>query len=370
MLRVALVTFDFGELCVPMANAMSETAHVVLVIPEHELDPLRDDVAPEVHLVPYRKPRLRQPIRQFRTAGRMLRALRSFAPDVVHVQQGHLWFNLFVLPLLRGEPVVVTIHDATAHLGDRGGRKTPQAVMDLAFKRADEVIVHADQLRQDVVGRRGLDADRVHVIPHVAIGQPRSAPQEPEDPRAVLFFGRIWPYKGLDYFIRAAELISRQVSDARFVIAGEGEDFARYRAMMADPSRFAVTNRFVSIEERERLFATAAVVVLPYVEASQSGVVPVAYAFGKPVVATAVGGLPEVVEDGRTGFIVPPRNEGALAQAVVRLLEDSRLRHEMGMAGQRKLEREWSAASVARSTLGVYDLALRRRGSSTVPAAA
>jgi len=179
----------------------------------------------------------------------------------------------------------------------------------------------------------------------------------------VLFFGRIWPYKGLDHLIRAEPLISARVTDVRFVIAGRGEDFARYRAMMRDPDRFTVINEFVSSERRAQLFAEAAVVVLPYVEASQSGVIPIAYAHEKPVVATSVGGLPEAVEDGRTGFVVPPRDERALADAVVQLLEDRRLRRAMGAAGRRKLEDEWSPAKVAEATLRVYDLALGREAS-------
>ena len=119
-------------------------------------------------------------------------------------------------------------------------------------------------------------------------------------------------------------------------------------------------NEFVSVEKRAELFARAAVVVLPYVEASQSGVVPVAYSFAKPVVATAVGGLPEAIDDGKTGYLVPPRDEHALADAVVRLLRAPDLRHHLGEGGRRKLEAEWSPQAVADRTLAVYELARNR----------
>ena len=79
----------------------------------------------------------------------------------------------------------------------------------------------------------------------------------------------------------------------------------------------------MSDEVRATLFQQASVVALPYIEASQSGVVPLAYMHMKPVVATTVGGLPEMVDDGRTGYLVPPRDEQALATAVVRLLRDA-----------------------------------------------
>jgi glycosyltransferase involved in cell wall biosynthesis len=359
-LRVAMVSFDFAEVCVSVANALSRSADVFLILPYQELKPFWRDVGPAVHAVPFPKPRLRQPLRQAAACRTILRTLRRLRPDIVHVQQGHLWLNLLGLPLLPDVPLVLTIHDHTGHYGD-GDHKTPQWVMNVAFKRATKVIVHAEQLKREVVERRGLEPDAVHVIPHVEIGSSQQRPRVGEDGHGVLFFGRIWPYKGLDYLIRAEPLITKRVPDARFVIAGKGEDFGRYRGMMRDPSRFTVHNDYVSAEQRAQLFAEAAVVVLPYVEASQSGVVPLAYSFEKPVVATAVGGLPEAVEHGRTGLVVPPRDEPALADSVARLLEDRALRREMGLAGRRKLEREWSAVSVAERTLHVYEIALRQR---------
>jgi glycosyltransferase involved in cell wall biosynthesis len=95
-------------------------------------------------------------------------------------------------------------------------------------------------------------------------------------------------------------------------------------------------------------------VVLPYIEASQSGVVPVAYRFGKAVVASRVGGVPDLVDDGRTGLLVPPRNVHALASAIVRLLQDDALRQAMGQAGRNKMEAECSPQAVANLTMAVY----------------
>ena len=158
--------------------------------------------------------------------------------------------------------------------------------------------------------------------------------------------------------MRAEALIAERVPGVRTVIAGKGEDLARYERLMADPSRFEVHNSFVSNEERAALFGRASVVVLPYIEASMSGVVPLAYAHGKPVLATTVGGLPEIVEHGETGLLVPPGDEHALADAAVRLLGDGALRRRLGEGGRRKLERELSSEAVARATLRVYEQAL------------
>jgi glycosyltransferase involved in cell wall biosynthesis len=261
----------------------------------------------------------------------LLRRIRRFRPDVIHLQQGHFWFNLFLRSVRT--PVVLTIHDLKPHVGDRGGIKTPELIMNLAFRRADRVILHAERMRNDAIARN-ISPNLIDVIPHVAIGSELRVQPIFEEDHLILFFGRIWPYKGLEYLIRAEPFISSRVPDVKFVIAGEGEDFSRYRALMVHPERFVVHNEFVSNEKRAELFARAAIVVLPYIEASQSGVVPVAYSFSKPVVATTVGGLPEVVEDGRTGYLVPPGDELALADAV------ETLTHEATHIGPTPLEDE------------------------------
>src|SRR4029077_824531 len=127
-------------------------------------------------------------------------------------------------------------------------------------------------------------------------------------------------YKGLEYLIRAEPLITARVPEGTILISGGGEKLSHYRRMMVHPDRFIVDNGFIPDERAADYFARASVVVLPYVEASQSGVVSMAYSAAKPVVATSVGGLPEMVEDGGTGYLVPPRNVSQLAESVTRLL--------------------------------------------------
>jgi len=360
MMKVAFVAFDFGEYCVRQAAELARHADVLLVLPSHHLRTHERLLPKNIELHTFDAPRLRQPWRQWRTMRAILRRIHAFGPDVVHFQRGHLWFNL-ALPWLRRYPLVITIHDPRHHVGDRESRKTPQAIMDFGYRRADQVIVHGQPLKDTVVGELGFSAAQVHVVPHVAIGQREQAPAVAEEPGLVLFFGRIWEYKGLDYLIRAEPHISAAIPHARFLIAGDGEDLERCKQFIVHPERFEIHNRWISDEERSRMFQRAAVVVLPYVAATQSGVVPVAYSNGKPVVATTVGGLPEVIEDGRTGLLVPPRDEAALAEAVIRLLADDDLRHRMGVCGREKLEQESSPAVVIQQTLEVYRRAMEGR---------
>jgi glycosyltransferase involved in cell wall biosynthesis len=130
---------------------------------------------------------------------------------------------------------------------------------------------------------------------------------------------------------------------------------------MVHPERFVVRNTFIADNDCAAFFRQASVVVLPYVEATQSGVIPMAYAAARPVVATTVGGLPEMVDEGETGYLVPPRDEVALAKSIVRVLGDDKLRARLGQNARQKIVSECSAEVVADRTLEVYRKALDHR---------
>ncbi|MHB0870312.1 MAG: glycosyltransferase family 4 protein, partial [Chloroflexota bacterium] len=305
-MKVALLSYDFAEYCVRLASALARDAEVRLLLPSETTRHHLWRVNPAVQLRLFGKPRLRQPVRQLQTNYTILQEISRFDPDVIHLQQGHMWFN-FALPLLRRYPLVLTVHDPQHHLGDRDVQRTPQWVMDLGFRHASQLIVHGQRLKRVVVDRLRVPAEGVHVIPTVVRGDDRAFHQIQEEENQILFFGRIWGYKGLEYLIRAEPLITARVPEARIVIAGQGEDFDRYRRMMAHPERFQVHNQHIPDHRVAEFFRRASVVVLPYVDASQSAVIAHAYTFSKPVVSTNVGGLPDLVDHGRTGLLVPPR---------------------------------------------------------------
>jgi glycosyltransferase involved in cell wall biosynthesis len=230
--------------------------------------------------------------------------------------------------------------------------------MDFGYHRADQIIVHGKLLKRQVQEELGIASDKIHVISHIVMGERSRDLHVPEQRNLLLFFGRIWEYKGLEYLIRAEPLISQHIPDVRILIAGKGDDMERYRRMMVHPERFEIVNEFVSNEQREIFFEQASVIVLPYINATQSGVVPIAYTHAKPVVATRVGSLQEFVDDGETGFLVYPRDEHALAAAVVKLLANDSLRREMGQRGRAKLDAECAPQVVADKHREVYEVAI------------
>ena len=168
----------------------------------------------------------------------------------------------------------------------------------------------------------------------------------------LLYFGRIWEYKGISYLIEAEPLISKKVPDVKIVIAGVGEDFDKYRAMIVNHERFVIHNKFIPHKMVTKLFQEASLIVLPYTDGSQSGVIPMAYAFKKPVVITNVGSLPENVDDGITGYIVPPKDSEKLAEAIIDLLIDAEKRKKMGMNAYRKTQEELAWRNIATKNRG------------------
>ena len=140
----------------------------------------------------------------------------------------------------------------------------------------------------------------------------------------ILFFGYIRPYKGVGVLLDAFAEVLRRMDAVLYVVGEIYEGRERYLAQMKTlgiEDRVRLIDRYVGNEEVEKYFSACDLVVLPYLSATQSAVVQIAYGFQKPVVVTSVGGLPDVVEDGSTGYVVPPNDPGAVAGAVVRFFE-------------------------------------------------
>ena len=356
-MHIALIDFYFFEYTISLANALTRQAQVSLLIPT-SFKTVADALTPEVELIYFARPRLRS-LANLKMLRQIWKAIRRLQPDIVHLLAVNPWFNAGLIAQ-HPQRLVTTIHDPVKHPGDASQQKVPQFVRDLPIRYSRWLIVHGQAVKEVLLKRHAISPDQVAVIPHGEFSIYRHWNDQTwsELEGTVLFFGRIWPYKGLDYLVAAEPIITTACPQARFVIAGQGEDFGRYRAMMVHPDRFEVLNRYIPRKEVPWLFQQASVVVLPYTEASQSGVIPLAYAFGKPVVATRVGSIPEVVDHCQTGLLVPPRDSDALAEAVISLLQDRETRRRMGQRALEKTKDELSWATIARQTVEVYRLAM------------
>jgi glycosyltransferase involved in cell wall biosynthesis len=372
-MRIAFVTTGLVRYTSLIANPMSEKHDVCFV----GLD-FRQEVAegqdfpravrfwfdPRIPTLVASKWRKRDP-RNLLAVWTAVRFLRKWEPDIIHIQVDYDYRIFLTLAGLWHVPCVDTVHDAQPHLGEYKSysRKPDWQIRHLTRRHAKHFIIHGEAIKNRFCRENQIAPERVSVIPHPAYELYRRF----EDPRIVqtrnevLFFGRIWQYKGLDLFIQAEPLVSAAIPNVKFLIAGQGQDLGPYRAMMAHPERFEIYNRFLTDPEVTRLFQRAALVVAPYREASQSGVVTIACALGRPVIVTNVGSLTEVVRDNETGLVVPPNDPTALAEAIVRLLRDHDLRHKMGQLARALGQSELSVRSIANQTFQVYNLVLEGR---------
>jgi starch synthase len=340
-----------------LANALSGLCELTLMLPDKT--PFRDHVDRDhIDLHLFRWPRLSRPS-NILMVRHILKRIAQIEPDIVHVTFWSPWV-MPALGLFAKSSLISTVHDVSKHVGERGLWAVPSFLYRWQWHWSSHVIVHATTARQQLVARHGCQPERVHVIPIGSFSFYHSCSRIPrqEECNTVLFFGRIWGYKGLQYLIEAEPLITQAVPDARIIIAGRGEPFEKYRRAMVNPQHFEVHNYRIPDEMVSRIFQSASVVVLPYIEASQSGVIPIAYAFGKPVVATTVGGIPDIVDQGQTGYLVPPRDPHSLAEAIITLLKDRQARSDMGRKAREKAQGELSWSNIARRTVTVYKNAL------------
>ena len=361
-MKIVCFTSWFYDYTIQLANALSKKEAVMLMLPNRVLKEELDNSDENIKLCLFKYPKHNYYPTLLFTAFGIIKEIKTFDPDVIHSQVLNPLLCL-VLPFLKKYPLVTTFHDVKLHVGEE--KLLYRFIFYYARKYSDQIIVHGEKLKEQMIKEYNIPIEKVNAIP---IGEHEVAPfkkyerkEIKEDENMILFFGRIWEYKGLEYLIKAEPLITKEVPDAKIIIAGTGEDFKKYENMMINRDNFIVHNRYISYKEGAELFQRCSLVALPYIEASQSGVIPTAYGFKKPVVVTNVGSIPEIVDDGVTGFIVPPKNPEALADAIVKLLKDEKLRRQMGENAYKKLKTDLSWDNIAEKTIRVYEKAIENR---------
>ena len=352
----------FIDYRIQLANALSRKNTVMLVffantLPDENIETIDKKV--DFHLLGRGKP-------VYHPASLLIlkdfvKKVKEFRPDIIHLFGGGSMIVPFILPFIKRYPLVNTIFDPVPHLGQKNLCRI-RFILYLERKWANQIITDGEKLKEIFMKVHRIPEEKIKVVP---LGEYDVAPFKKyeredlkEDGNLILFFGRIWEYKGLEYLIKAEPLITKEVPNAKIIIAGRGEGFKKYKKMMINKDNFIVYNHYISYEKGAELFQRCSVVALPYIESFMSGLIPLAYGFKKPLVTTDVGSHSEIVDDGITGFIVPPKDPEALAEAIVKLLKDERLRKEMGENAYRKLKEELSWDIVAEKTLEVYKKAL------------
>ncbi len=310
---------------------------------------------------------------------RLIRYAATAHPKIFHI----LWnyrAELFDRTLLMlyykvlGKKIVLTAHNVNA--GERDGNDSllNRWSLRIQYHLADHIFVHTDKMRNELVEDFGVNPAAVSVIPfgiNNAVPHGALTPAEAKirvgvtsSERTILFYGRIRAYKGLEYLVGAFDLLAGQNDKYRLIIAGElkKESQQYWRELQQRITerqlgqRIIQQIRFIPDEETELYFKSADVLVLPYTQIFQSGVLFLAYSFGLPVIATDVGSFRGEIVEGETGYVCRAGDSEDLARTIARYFESS-LFHSLDQ-GRVKIkafaERRNSWKAVGDKTLSVY----------------
>jgi len=239
------------------------------------------------------------------------------------------WFSLTRLVQLgRSTSIIYVCHNVLPHERSWWDRTLAR----ITLSSGNGFVVHS---QQDAIHLRSLlphaNIKTTPLPTYQAVGQistdrrhARKTLGLTESKLILLFFGFVRSYKGLDVLLEALDSIDKQLDVHLLVIGEMWNDKANYLAQIERldlASRVTIVDQYVPNEQLGRYFSAADVAVLPYRSATQSGVVQMAFGYGKPVITTDVGGLAESVTDGLNGLIVPPENPSALADAITRFYQ-------------------------------------------------
>jgi len=270
--------------------------------------------------------------------------IKNVNPDVVYYSMLHLWSPIINL-ITPSIPKVTTIHDPIMHKGEKN--IILELIQNLAIKQS-AIIIILSKVFIPVIEKYGISKERISVIPHGEFSyyMYNNVSNILRENNTILFFGRIREYKGLNVLIEAFPLIKKQVPDVKLLIVGQG-DITPYQSKLLNLQDVELVNYWISDEEVAKFFSRSSVVVLPYTDATQSGIIPIAYIFKVPVISTKVGGIPEQVEDRKTGILVNAGDPVELADACVEVLTNSALASLLAESGYQKAIKEWSWEKVS-----------------------
>ncbi len=277
---------------------------------------------------------------------RLFRYALAARPKIFHILwNSHLkYFDRTLLMLyykLLGKKIVLTAHDVNAARRDGHDSALNRLSLRTQYQLADHIFVHTEKMKNELLEDFGVRGRAVTVIPY---GINNAVPNTDLTPaqakqrlgigsgdRTILFFGGLRPYKGLEHLVAAFQLIAPKNQGYRLIIAGQRKrGFERYlrdiqEAIAADCSRDRVVQRIEHVPDREMelYFKAADVLVLPYKDIFQSGVLFLGYSFGLPVIASEVGSLREDVIEEKTGFVCRPRDPVDLARTIEKYFDSS-----------------------------------------------
>lgn len=296
--------------------------------------------------------------------------VKNYKPDVLHFQWTFSprmdWIFSYLFPYLKFD-VVYTVHNIIPHEPAIGEKFALKKI----YQKVGKLHVHSQQNKKELVERFKIRPEKIWVIPHgnfnlhrdyfgaVSRTEARKRMGLKAEEKAILFFGAIRKYKGLEYLLRAFQIVQSKLPQSRLIIGGssEGVNIAEYYSLMEVlkiKEKTILYPYYVPDEMVSTYFMASDLVVLPYLNVTYSGMSHLAFTFGRPVVSTNVGGLPDLVEEGKNGLLVPSKDAVSLAEAIIDLLTDEKRLEEMGRYAQYVSENKYNWKNIAQELIKLY----------------
>jgi glycosyltransferase involved in cell wall biosynthesis len=259
-------------------------------------------------------------------------------PKIFHILWNNKfeWFDRTLLMLYYracGKKICFTVHNVNVRARDGGDSWFNRATLKFQYRCCDHFFLHTERMKAELLRDFDVPEHKTSVIPFginsivpntgLTTAQAREKLNLKANEKVLLFFGNIAPYKGVEFLVQAFIELTKSGGDFRLIIAGRPKGSEEYWAgvfaqINASPVREKVLLKieYVPDAETEIYFKAADVLVLPYTHIFQSGVLFLGYNFGLPVIATDVGALKDDIENGKTGWVVPPQDAAALVKAL------------------------------------------------------
>ena len=351
-MKIALLAYSHVEHTCHLAKALSKKHDVLLIIPFKSIEhnkKLIDLFMGDSAQIFYFKTFSNYNIRNLSSSFSIRRKINDFSPDVICVQSYRHWF-LPIMDVFLKFPTVLDLHDPIFHSGSGSTKYNKlNSLIKLIFIRlSDKIIVHGKKLINDFSIKYNYPKEDITVMlfGEYSISKIFDDTNLETKKNQILFFGRIHKYKGIDTLVKSEPLISSEIEDLEIVIAGDGP-YKSYLNKIVNREKFTFLSKEIPINRLHKIFRTADIVVLPYLDATQSGVISLCLAYRKVMVLTDVGALAEMVNYGKSSVVVKPDSPKELSEGIVKVLKNTVYRSELerNMDTMIKNETNWLRSS-------------------------
>ncbi len=317
-------------------------------------------------------PKLLRAVRWVMALAKTMKDAQSFGAHVVHLH----FFDTSPLEKLSvwfakrwGSPVIATIHDVESFHKERD-----KAPAERLLSSLDGIIVHNETSRAEVIKLIGHKTGNIAVIPHghyldfigneIQKQEARQRLKIPQDCPTFLFFGQIKKVKGLDIAIRALSIVARSAPEAKLVVAGKiwKDDISYYEALIKElglHDNVVLHIGYVPLDDVDNYYYACDAVVLPYKRIYQSGVLLMAMSYGKPVIASDLDGMSEMITNGENGLLFKTEDPDSLAQCMHKLIQDPALAVKLAQNGHEYVREKHDWSIIGKDTGDFYNKILK-----------